>query len=238
MSKSQYILLAVVTVVTLGGAFSQGKMTDRWSNEVSQRLEKFTAKLDGVPPVIGNWASVETPVDEDQFKQSNCHGRVSRTYRNTVTGDEVNVFLVSGKGYHCTIHTPDYCYVAAGYETLQSPEGFSVEVPQVGSAEFLNAIFKKETATETTELRILWSYSEDGKWTAPKLAKYQFGNKPALYKVYLISQIKGARPKLNEDPTVAFAKEFFPAISSPLFQGGPATAGAAPAAEAAPPANG
>lgn len=217
MTKNQFIMVGVVVLLTIGGAYTQGRMTDRWSNEVSQRLEKFTTKLDGVPTQFGNWISEEMPVDEAQFKESNCHGRVSRLYKNTITGEQVNVFLVSGKGYHCTIHTPDYCYVAAGYETLKAPTNYSVDVPGVGKSEFLNAMFRKVTATETTQLRILWTYSKDGKWSAPKFAKYTLGNEPALYKIYLITQqTQDGRP-VEQDPSVEFAKEFFPVLEQVLF---------------------
>ena len=228
MSKIQNILLIAVGVITLGGAGVQGWVTDRWVNATTERLAEFTTRLDGVPRNFGQWVSVDTEVDAKQFKASNCHGNISRLYRNTVTNEEVNVFLVSGKGYHCTIHTPDYCYVAAGYETLRDPSAFEFEVPNLGQAEFQDAIFKKETATETTQLRILWSYSDDGKWTAPRVAKYSLGNKDALYKIYLISEIDNTAKVTEEDVTTRFAKEFFPIINNPLF------AQAAPAPEAPP----
>ena len=218
MSKNQLIFLAIVVLVTVGGAYRQGILTDRWSNEVSERLQTFTNHLDGVPKQIGNWVSEDTPVNEDQWKASNCHGRISRVYQNTATGDVVNVFLVSGKGYHVTIHSPDWCYVAAGYEMDKDPDTFSFDVPSVPAPEFLNAMFKRVTPTETRQIRILWGYSDDGKWTSPKLAKYSFASKPALYKVYLISEIRdGVVPNLTEDPTVNFAREFLPTVNNILF---------------------
>lgn len=219
MSRNQIIFAVVVALVTVVGAYTQGKITDRWENEISQELETFTLRLEDVPTQIGNWISEEVPVDEAQFKASNCHGRVSRTYRNAVTGEAVNIFLTSGKGYHVTIHTPDFCYVAAGYEMGNEPQNYRVnDVPEMSpEPEFLNTLFKKVTPTETTHLRILWSYTADGMWTAPKLAKYSLGTKDALYKLYLISEIGDGVPPIGEDPTVAFAKEFLPAINKVMF---------------------
>ena len=215
MSKIQIGFAFVVAAVTVAGALVQGKLTDRWSNEVSDRLETFSTRLVGVPTEIGGWTSHEVPVDEEQFKASNCHGVISRAYKRG--DDEVTAFLVSGKGYHVTIHTPDWCYVAAGYEMDNQPASYSFDVPGIPRPEFLNASFTKVTPTETTRLRILWSYSEDGTWTAPRLAKYSFAGKPALYKVYLIRRVSSEVPPLGEDPIVAFAKEFLPAISPSLF---------------------
>lgn len=215
MSKMQLILAAVIAVVTIGGALTQGRITDRWGDEVSARLAEFTARFDGVPTQIGDWVSTETEVNEEQFAASHCHGRISRVYVNS-KGDRVNVFLVSGKSLHVTQHSPDWCYVAAGYEMRRDPSVYGFEVDGVPRPEFLNADFQKVTSTATTKLRILWSYSEDGKWSASKLATYAFAGKPALYKVYLISDLVNGTT-LADDPTVAFAKDFFPAINPILF---------------------
>ena len=157
-------------------------------------------------------------VNEEQFKESMCNGVVSRLYRHAVTGDEVSVFLVSGKSYHITIHTPDWCYVAAGFEMRRNPINYSVECPDVvENPDFRTAVFYKDTPTETNRLRILWSYTEDGRWTSPKLAKQLFGHKPALYKVYLITSIGESAPSMSEEPSVEFAKVFIPTINKVLF---------------------
>ena len=42
---------------------------------------------------------------------------MSRTYRNR-DGQIVNVYLVTGSARHVTIHTPDWCYVGAGYDII------------------------------------------------------------------------------------------------------------------------
>ena len=226
MSKMQLIYAAIIGLVTVGGALQQGRITDRWGDEVSTRLATFTSRFEGVPTQIGGWTSTDTTVDPAQFKASHCHGYVSRVYENA-KGDKVNVFLVSGKALHVTQHSPDWCYVAAGYEMRRDPSVYGFEVEGVPRPEFLNADFQKVTSTATTKLRILWSYSEDGNWSASKLATYAFAGKPALYKVYLITDLVDA--PLADDATVAFAKEFLPAINPILF---PAEGAAAPAAAA------
>ncbi len=98
------------------------------------------------------------------------------------------------------------------------PANYSVPCRNLpADPDFLTTLFYKETPTETNRLRILWSYTDDGTWTAPKLAKQLFARKPALYKVYLISVIQDRPPLLGEDPSVLFAKEFIPAINEVLF---------------------
>jgi hypothetical protein len=217
MTKMQLILVALLGTVTIGGAILQGRMTDRWEDEVSEKLATYTQRLEGVPTQIGDWTSQETQVNERQFAASHCHGRISRVYRNS-KGQTVNVFLVSGKALHVTQHSPDWCYVAAGYEMKKDPVVYGFDVDGIQRPEFLHADFQKFTATETTRLRILWSFTEEGKWSASKLATYAFAGKPALYKVYLITEVNDQNgSSLADGPAVAFAKEFLPAIEPILF---------------------
>ena len=218
--KMQILIGTIAIIAVVGGAFYQGRLCDRWTLETSEQLESFTKRLDGVPIVIGDWEATEVAVDQEEFEASHCQGVVSRAYRHSVTGQVVNVYLVSGKAYHVTIHTPDWCYVAAGFEMQDDPANYSVKCRDLPvDPDFLTTLFYKETPTETNRLRILWSYSYDGRWRAPKLAKQLLARKPALYKVYLISEIHDRTdpPDLAEDASVLFAKEFIPAINQVLF---------------------
>ena len=125
MSKLQWIMVGVLGVVSIAGAVQQGIITDRWSSEVTERLQNFTDRLEAVPTTIGDWTSVETEETEKTKRQwiaSGCHGKVSRVYTHP-NGMAVNVFLVSGKALHVTQHSPDWCYVAAGYEMKKDPAG-------------------------------------------------------------------------------------------------------------------
>ena len=216
--KTQILFVAVAAVAAVGGAVYQGRMCDRWTMEISEELKLFAQRLEGVPKQIGDWKSSELEVDQEQFKESKCNGVVSRVYTHSATGKSVSVYLVSGKAYHVTIHSPDWCYVAAGYTMKGKPINYAVKSANTtDDPDFLTALFFKETATETSRLRILWSYTDDGKWTAPKLAKQLFARKPALYKVYLISEVDESPVPLAEDLSVAFAKEFIPTVTKVLF---------------------
>ena len=231
MTKMQLILAGVLGIVAIGGAYTQGTITDRWNNEVSERLGVFSERLAGVPTQVGDWTSQDTPVNERQFTASHCHKRISRVYENS-EGQRVNVFLVTGKAIHVTQPSPDWCYVAAGYEMKKDPSVYGFDVDGIQRPEFLHANFEKVTSTERTRLRILWAFTEDGRWVGSKLASYAFAGKPALYKVYFITDINEQNSgALADGPIVAFAKEFLPAIDPVLFQQG-AEAEAAPADDA------
>ena len=222
--KTQIIFAVLAAATAVAGGLHQGKLCDRWSLEVTKELTAFNERIKNVPRQIGDWASIDSPVDEKQFAASHCTGLVSRVYKHARTGQEVSLYLVSGKAFHVTLHTPDWCYVAAGYEMQAKPSNYAgVKIEGIPDPDFLNTIFYKETPTLTRKLRILWTYSLDGHWTAPKLAEHRFAGKPALYKVYLITELDGPAPAMSEDPAVAFAKDFFPVVNPILFQDGAAS---------------
>ncbi len=214
--KTNMLVGAVALVVIAAGAVLQGRISDRWTKTTSEKLERFTQRLDAVPTEIGDWIGVDTEVDQEQFAASNCAGCVSRTYQDRRTGQEVSVYLVSGTARHVTIHTPDWCYQGAGYEMRDQPISYNVQCGD-REAEFRVARFVKEETTNVSRLRILWSYTDDGNWQGPKWPKPAFAGRPALYKVYLIRSLGEDVPKLSEDPAVEFAKQFIPIVNAALF---------------------
>lgn len=226
MSKSQYLMLSVAGVIIASSAYVHGVYTDRWGRQQSEKLRQYSARLEAVPTSFGDWTSVPQEVDPEQFKASGCDASFSRLFENSVTGEKVSVFLVSGRGYHITIHTPNFCYKAAGYDMRANPAGYEFETPGMPEKnEVVHAVFKKVTATTTDHLRILWTYSINGPWRSPKYAKHTFGGEDAMYKLYLIRSVDGATPAIGDDPSIQFANEFLPILNQALYPTEGASAG-------------
>lgn len=218
MSKMHHIMLATAAVIIVGSAVVHGVMTDRWIKRHSEKLTQYTARLEQVPTQFGDWESTPDTVDPAEFKASGCDGHFSRVFTNKVTKDQISVFLVSGRGYHVTIHTPDFCYKAAGYDQRAQEEPYSFQAPGVGDKiEVAHALFKKDTPTETSQLRILWNFTVDGTWRSPEVPKLTYGGEDAMYKLYLIRNTGGRVPEIGDDPVVSFANEFVPLVNQVLF---------------------
>ncbi len=214
----KYVPFAVVLVVLAVGTLIEGKYSDRWGKAQSEKLDTFTERLQAVPKKIGDWEGTDEPINEEEFKASNCSGCVSRTYRNR-DGQRVNVYLVSGSGRHVTIHTPDWCYVGAGYNMVDDPRQYTIkDVPGVQTQpEFLTTVFQKDTALESHQIRIFWSFSEDGDWRGPRMPTASYGARPALYKVYLITDLEQADAQIERNPTLDFVRQFMPVVNRVLF---------------------
>ena len=234
MSRIQLVILGVAAAIIIGSAGVHGVMTDRWVAQHSEKLTGYSARIADVPTEFGDWTSQAEEIPPDEFKASGCDAYFSRGFVNSVTGDVISVFLVSGRGYHVTIHTPQFCYKAAGFNQAKDQVAYEFEAPGMPEKhEVVHALFKKDTPQETQHLRILWTYTVDGTWRSPKLAKYTYGREPAMYKMYLVRSVLKGVPEIGDDPAVDFAKEFLPLLNQALFPSSDDSeeVGAIPAAE-------
>ena len=214
------IPLIIVAVILAAGTYVEGNKSDRWGDAKSEKLDRFTELVTTVPIQIGDWVGRDDEINQEEFEASNCTACISRTYTNT-EGQSVNVYLVSGTGRHVTIHTPDWCYVGAGYDKVEDPHQYKIQMGAADSdndPEFLTTVFRKEDPLSKQEIRIFWSFADNKNWAGPKQPKAVFGGRPAMYKVYLITDANDVGWAIESNPTINFVKEFMPIVNDILFQ--------------------
>lgn len=229
--KKQYLPIAVAGVLLVVATVAEGIWSERWvSLPEDEMVGAFANRLKGVPTQIGEWTSTELEMDPLQQEIAGIRGYVSRTYTNR-RGDQVTVQLVCGARRHISVHTPDQCYRAAGYEQERETDPYTVKAGST-SADFNWTVFKKEDEEKGLErLRIFWSWNYDGRWVAPKNARMSLVGQRALYKLYLISPESNARQSFSEAALIQFAQELIPAIDPVLFPPKPAGPGKQQAAK-------
>lgn len=225
---SRILAYCAAAVVVALGAVYQWKQSDVFGYSKSATLEQFTERLGKVPKLIGQWEVIsDKEIPPEEFKASNCDGYKSYTFQNRETNEVVDVFLASGTARHITIHTPDWCYPAAGYgrKTDIEPALISCEEIEL-NPEFLTARFVKRKQATSAEipLQVFWSFSYDGEWTAVQSAKVAFAGRDALYKIYLINHLPSQETRWQQVPSVKFIEECLPTINQYLF-GQPETSG-------------
>ncbi len=217
----KFVPLAVIVAVLVVGTLLEGKFSDRWGKAQSARLDAYTVNLNKVPRNFGHWIGVDDEVTEQkqkEFEASNCSGCISRTYRNR-DGQVVNVYLVTGSARHVTIHTPDWCYVGAGYDIIGGePQQYTdAESGMDPPPEYLAAFFQKETPIDTNRICIFWAFSDDGIWRGPRMPKPTYAGKSALYKIYMITDLDSVGQEVSKNPSIDFAREFLPILNNVLF---------------------
>jgi hypothetical protein len=238
MSRYLPIFLGVVAIVGL--TIPQIRMSDRFAdtNFSAQQQAKL---LDNIPIKIGDWVGEDLEIDPVVRKTAGAVGAVSRIYRNSRTGDKVDLWLIVGHGRAIAAHTPNICYQASGFEMRAEENSlYPMSFPdQPQTSPFWTNTFFKSDITGRRLIRVFWSWynaeseENEGKvvWEAPSNSRYHFGNTRALYKMYFTSEMKNQRETADESACLRFAREFMPIVNEALAQVhlGTATSGEAAA---------
>jgi hypothetical protein len=203
------VLTGSAVAALLFSGVVHGLWTDRWAP--AEDLEAELARLRAVPLAVGAWQGQ----DLKEQKKPDGEGVVSlsRRYVHRGTGQAVTVLLACGRPGPVSIHTPDVCYAASGYE-VEPPQRYAAPG---GSAEFFASRLSKKKAAEQTWLRILWSWNAGGAWQVADNPRLAFAKGGRLYKLYLIREMARPSEALDSDPCVTFLPALLPALQKELI---------------------
>ena len=166
-------------------------MTDRFSGtnvSAEQRAELLTK----VPMNIGDWHGQDMAIDPQVREKAGAIGAVSRTYRNSRTGEQVDLWLIVGHSRDVSFHTPDVCYPGSGFTAKASENSVYL---MDGTPFLTNTFFRESDVSGHQQVRVFWAWynpenqNNNGKvvWEAPSNARWHFGNARSLYKMYFTS---------------------------------------------------
>jgi hypothetical protein len=91
----------------------------------------------------------------------------------------------------------------------------------IGDAQFFTTTFRKtDPATGTHDERGYWTWTADGKWSAPTNERLGFAGERALYKMYIFGTVPvSGQGRSDTDFCSAFIREFIPAATTALKPG-------------------
>lgn len=210
----QIATFALALAVLGGVTVYEGNRWGRWGQVDTAEIEEFAARMKAIPENFGDWTSVPVQQDDSQMARAGLVAYVSREFENQKTGAKVRVLVACGRVHDVVIHTPDQCYVAAGFKAEHESHTNGVHYGE-RKGEFRGALFTREEGGSQEREDILWSFSHDGEWKAPISARMEFANATALYKVYVMmppGQASGGMAA-NEH----FLKDFLPELDKVLF---------------------
>jgi hypothetical protein len=206
--------LFAFAVIVLSGAL-HGMWTDRWA--LSPELKIAVARLNNVPKTIGGWKSKDAEVDAEQIAQANIAAYLARVYEHPKKG-KFMVFLMCGRPGPISVHTPDICYPALGFQEVGKTAKHAVKYGSAEQkAEFVSALFRRSQSTGAEDIRIYWSWNAIGSWRAPSDPRFAFGAKRALYKMYVVQT--GLKSNVPSEPESAndFLTVVLPKLQKSLF---------------------
>jgi hypothetical protein len=219
MFREVPIILGILAIVGL--TYAESRVSGRFEgSDISD--EQFAAMLNNVPEDIGDWHGENLSVEDDVRTRAGARGYVSRMYRNSVTGDEVTLWLIVGHSKDVCRHTPDICYPSSGFKMRadeNSKQPFIFEGQP--EADFYTNTFIKEDASGRQIVRVFWSWFKPNaegtvKWEAPTNVRWTFGNARSLYKMYFSSVMKDVRETTDQSPCMKFAEQFLPVVNKAL----------------------
>ena len=215
--RLRWLLIGAGILLVLATAIVQGFWSDRWTDAAADSLH-FKRRIDSLPLTLGDWEGKDLEADPREIRASGAVGHLSRVYRNRVTGEQVSLFLICGHMRDVSVHTPDRCYPAAGFDQLSAPERFTIGT-SAGPVETFTTTFRQEAAEGIVTQRVFWTWGLDDKWEAPENPRVYYGGVRALYKMYLISSVPpGVQQEAEDSPCLTFAQDTMSLINETLFQ--------------------
>jgi hypothetical protein len=222
---TRFIPIVAGVLLLVGLTIVQIRMTDRMSG-TNFTAEQRAELLSMVPKEVGDWQGDDMPVDENVQKTAGAIGAVSRSYRNSRTGEKVDLWLIVGHARDVAFHTPDVCYLASGFEARSKENSlYPMVISGLPDAPFwTNTFYRENELTGRRLIRVFWSWynpessANEGKvvWEAPGNARWAFGNTRALYKMYFTSEMHDPMETAEQSSCLRFAREFMPEVDKAL----------------------
>jgi Protein of unknown function (DUF3485) len=213
MMQKTLLVAAVLVIVAFG--IVEALWTDRWS--LSNESEKAAAKLTAVPLVVGDWVGKDDKLDPRVVARAEMTGYLLRYYTNRESGKTLEVLLVCGRTGPTSVHPPETCFQGAGYTMVGAAVKQESKLPSTEPpADFWVAQFRKP-GPSPDPLRLHWSWSSNGTWTASSNPRLTFGGNPFLCKLYVIHALGKADEPVADDPAPEFLRLFLPEVRKSVF---------------------
>jgi hypothetical protein len=188
-----------------------GFWTDRWV-KTPEQIEAAD-RYDNIPLTIADWEG--QAIDSKSHQGDEITGFQQRRYRNRGTGETVLIALVCGRPGPVSIHTPDICYGASGYN-VGNPRRVTVGGNQ---GEFWTADAVKSWATGESKLRIYWGWNDGSGWLAAADARQTFPRSHVLHKLYVLRELT-TQPKDDNEPCLKFLEALVPVLNQTVMTAG------------------
>lgn len=190
-------LLAVLSIVP---AVLHGRFTNRWGAPFDR--QSAARRVEAFPREFAGWRLDEQQELAPQVQNElQCEGYFSRKYLHARTGEQVWVILMVGPPGPMVRHPPEICYVNRENVLVQEPQVVQLQEAADRKHDFRVLRFRSP-GVAAGEFSVCYAWSSGSAWQVPDFPRLEFGGKPLLYKLQLMST----------DPTVASGES--PAIWS------------------------
>jgi hypothetical protein len=179
-----------------------------------------------LPPSIGKWRfdpSAQTTLDPEVALFAGASDHVVRNYVEAQTGDPAVALIVYGLGVNVSLHVPDICYPAAGYQAVKGPIDQSITVPGVKEpVRYRWAIYTKQVGGINRYEESYCTFEHGGVWKPDLSDRWKmFRYIPGVFKVQIGRPVSGLSEN-GEGPGEDLLKELVRQINDRLPPAGKA----------------
>jgi hypothetical protein len=201
------VSLSIGTLAVSG--LAHGLLTFRWV--AAEESIRAVARLEQVPSRIGEFECKDAEMDKKP--QDRVAAQMLRRYVNQRTGASVSVWATCGRPGPLSIHTPDWCYRASGYEMVSSKTKATLTLSgSTDKAEFWTADFTRTRPTGTENLRVYWGWNAGKGWEAAESPRLAYTRVANLYKLYFVCSLDAKRQLPDDDGILQFIQDFLPEL--------------------------
>ncbi len=155
-------LVGIAIILGISGLV-HGMWTNRWYTGPKVLGKDLLA---GIDELVGDWQAGEIiPNESGDVPPKTMLSK--RRFHSLRGRSPVVVSICSGYSGEVAVHTPDVCYLGAGYKIKTAVVRQVIQTRDGKEAAFWMADFEKSTATGSETVRVRWSWSKDGTWQAP-----------------------------------------------------------------------
>jgi hypothetical protein len=199
------------TAIVLVAGIVHGIGTNRWSS--GHEIGPACARLGRVPWVIGDWTGQPLEFNAAEHGPAGIGGGLLRRYVNRRTGGSLTVLIVCGRPGPISVHTPEVCYPAAGYEVLGARTRVTIPLgPGTPPTALWRVRLRKVRSIVPELLDVHYGWSAAGLWRAPEQdPRFAFAGSPYLYKLYVIRPRAGA-DESEADLSITFLRALLSAL--------------------------
>jgi hypothetical protein len=202
----KWIAAILASVLLAASGLVHGLWTDRWGTPPDIRGAAET--LANLPLNIGPWRGNDV---ERSPTGAGVAGCLQRRYEHRQSGAVVSVAIVCGRPGPVSIHTPEACYGASGFQVGARQH---VEVP--GHGQFWRSDATRTTTTDETRYRIFYGWHCSHGWTAPDDPRIAFPREHILHKLYVVRDLSGP-VEVRGEPCEDFLRAALPEMARTIL---------------------
>ena len=179
--------VVIIAMITVAATVYSGLLTHRW--RVFAEIDNARSSLKSLQMVIGNWEAVEDRLLDDtsitMLRIQDSY--ILRTYKNTVTPEEVHLTLMLGPSEKTTVHTPEVCFGGRDYKKEAARTRVPINVQLLSGEEiddtFWQVDFVGQSMDTNNRISFFWAISSGGPWVAVENQRQFFHTYRFVYKI-------------------------------------------------------